>query len=443
MTSLAPFTKIRNKIYSNWKTSITDFKSNPWNYLSIPIVAAIVGYITNWVGVKMLFQPYNWVGIPIKRWTNQPFGLLGFQGIVPAKRVAMASRMVDVTLNRLLKISEVFGKLDPTTVANLIFPTIHKAFMGGLIPKPLIFPFLKNAVVDVLKNIENIVDIKSLVVDGMTTDPKILGSFFQQVGKRELAFLVESGVGFGFLLGVFQMLQWMVYPAQWTLPVCGAFVGYVTNWIALKWVFEPLVPTKIGPFILHGMFLQRQKEVSRDFSNYLSANILTSQNIWKSILEGPKSNEFVKVLSDNVPLPSSFVLSIVSILQRNVGRVLSHPLHKYTDYTINIREILIQKMNLLSPAEFEQVLHPIFQEDEFLLIMAGGVLGAVAGGLQWCGNIYFEKKAAKNNAKLLLSLNSSPPVTGAPSRVDSTTNIIISEKDLEENNTKDSDISAV
>lgn len=33
-------------------------------------------------------------------------------------------------------------------------------------------------------------------------------------------------------------------------------------------------------------------------------------------------------------------------------------------------------------AEFEQVLHPIFQEDELTLILVGGVLGLIVGYLQ-------------------------------------------------------------
>ena len=32
--------------------------------------------------------------------------------------------------------------------------------------------------------------------------------------------------------------------------------------------------------------------------------------------------------------------------------------------------------------EFERVLHPVFEQDELTLIIAGGVLGAIAGGLQ-------------------------------------------------------------
>ena len=49
-------------------------------------------------------------------------------------------------------------------------------------------------------------------------------------------------------------------------------------------------------------------------------------------------------------------------------------------------------MKQLTPAEFEQVLHPIFQEDEVILIAAGGVLGFLAGGLQWWINDFFEKR---------------------------------------------------
>ena len=74
--------------------------------------------------------------------------------------------------------------------------------------------------------------------------------------------MVESGTYFGFVLGVLQMVQWAVYPADWTLPVSGAIVGYVTNWIALKYIFEPLVPTKVGPLLLQGLFLRRQPEVT-------------------------------------------------------------------------------------------------------------------------------------------------------------------------------------
>jgi hypothetical protein len=242
----------KKSLGKRWRLAVEDLKKNPWSYLTIPIVAAMVGYITNYVGVKMLFYPIKWRGIPFYRWENQPLGLIGWQGIVPAKRTAMASKMVDVTISRLLSIPEVFGLLEPKKLASLLAPTISGSVLKGFIPSPILRLFLRKTSRDMIKNIESVVDIKSIVVTGLTTDPTTFGSFFQKVGAKELKFLIESGMGFGFLLGLIQMVQWMLFPLNWTLPVGGAVVGYITNWIALKWIFEPLLPTKVGPFILQG-----------------------------------------------------------------------------------------------------------------------------------------------------------------------------------------------
>ena len=61
----------------NWKNSCEDFRKKPLSYIMIPIVAACVGYITNYVGVQMLFYPIEWTGIPVLRFPEEPFGWLG------------------------------------------------------------------------------------------------------------------------------------------------------------------------------------------------------------------------------------------------------------------------------------------------------------------------------------------------------------------------------
>lgn len=46
-----------------FKLSLQEAKSNPWKYLSIPIAAAFIGYVTNFIGVKMIFYPIHWRGM--------------------------------------------------------------------------------------------------------------------------------------------------------------------------------------------------------------------------------------------------------------------------------------------------------------------------------------------------------------------------------------------
>ena len=389
---------------SQWEMSCREMKQNPRPFILIPVVAACVGYITNWVGVKMLFYPVRWVGIPIVRIPGQPFGWLGWQGIVVAKRFKMAHKMVDVTISQLLDVTEVFGRLDPVQLASLVEPTVRSTVLGGWSPSFLNRFFLGRACKIVIKHAERVVDIRHLVVSGLTEQASTLSNFFQAVAEKELSFLINSGFTVGFFLGILQMIQWMLFPAQWTLPVGGAIVGYITNWIALKWIFQPLEPTRIGPFVLQGMFLKRQKEVAEDFSKYIAERVLCSKRVWADVLDGTTTDIFTSILASKVPLPSSQINKAVSRLRDTVGNLAVsalHPLHAYCDVTLGVRATLEAKMKAMSSYEFEQVLHPIFQEDELTLILAGAGLGAAAGGLQIVFNKYMDRRRERRHERKL------------------------------------------
>jgi len=374
------------KLRHQWEASCKDFKLRPISYLTIPIVSAIVGYITNLLGVKMLFYPVHWRGIPLLRYPELPFGWLGWQGVVPCKRYRMAQTMVDVTISKLLDVGEIFKRLDPRQLAKILEPEVRSRVLGGFSLPFINRFFLGRACKGVIDKAPDIVDIRSLVVSGLTADVTTLSNFFQNVGRKELSFLVNSGFGVGFVLGLFQMLQWMLYPKGWTLVAGGGVVGYITNWVALKWIFQPLDPMKIGPFILQGMFLKRQNEVAEEFSEYIAGVTLSSKRVWADVLGGKGVARFTKTVGSRLPLPRAQVRSLVSYLKTVVGNGNDHALHDYTQRTLRLKETLEAKMKGMSSREFEQVLHPIFQEDELTLILAGAVLGALAGGLQWWQN---------------------------------------------------------
>ena len=126
----------------------------------------------------------------------------------------------------------------------------------------------------------------------MVREKQLLVDLFQRCGSAELAFLVDSGFAFGCVLGVFQMLLWLFYEQAWTLAVGGAIVGYLTNLIALKLIFEPVEPMRIGPFWLHGMFLRRQYEVSEEFADCMTEKLLSSESLWNNILTGSGAARF-------------------------------------------------------------------------------------------------------------------------------------------------------
>eukprot|EP00978_Attheya_sp_CCMP212_P014204 scaffold36122_cov67-Attheya_sp.AAC.1 len=396
---------------------VTTFLADWTTFSLIPIIAAFVGWFTNYLAVQMIFYPLEWRGIPIRRVEGEPLGLFGWQGIVPAKTEKMSLAMVNTTINELLSIEEVIQRLDPHKVATILMPEVPKIvtpFVDSLIPKPfqpsvnrviasndwepvqrLKRNFLMQLTKDVQTNILDLVNLRACVVKQMMADKSLLGRLFQKTGGQELSFLIKSGVWFGFLLGIIQMLVALYWDNPWTLSVGGCIVGLATNWLALKWIFEPVTPTKVGPITLQGLFLRRQPQVSTDFANFFSTKILNSRQLWNSILTDPTTAPvFTKIFAKNcVDLVKSVSRGLVNtvgettmvkvnaastITTANLLQYLTN-LHEYVDDALAIEQTLYTEMVAMSSERFERVLHPIFEEDETTLILAGAFLGFLAG----------------------------------------------------------------
>ena len=54
----------------------------------------------------------------------------------------------------------------------------------------------------------------------------------------------------------------------------------------------------------------------------------------------------------------------------------------YATDAMDIRNVLVSKMKQLSPKEFERLLRPAFEQDEWILIATGAVLGFAVGEAQ-------------------------------------------------------------
>ncbi|KAG7364926.1 DUF445 domain containing protein [Nitzschia inconspicua] len=413
----------KGNIFQNAKRK---FQERPGTYLLIPLIAAFVGWFTNYLAVQMIFYPIQFRGIPLYRRPEVPLGLLGWQGIVPCKTRTMSQALVNMVTKELLTVPEAFERLNPKMLAKYLAPQVpdlgNQVIQGvlseqgraviGSFPMTLwsgvthhltgLVQFcnvriLTTVMKDLICNCQDIFSLENCVVNQMLLDRAKLGELFRKVGKVELDFLTNSGLWFGFLLGLIQMAVALVWENPWSLSIGGMIVGLATNWLALKWIFEPVNPTQIGPFIVQGMFLRRQKEVAAEFSKFFASNIVTSQQIWNSILTDPSTTPALAVILSNhvrrllkivsfglfQGSPSEGTIQKVTLQTiLHLPKYLSSGLHGYVDKTLGLEQTLRIKMEALSPAKFERVLHPIFEEDELTLILAGGALGFAAGLIQ-------------------------------------------------------------
>lgn len=74
-------------------------------------------------------------------------------------------------------------------------------------------------------------------------------------------------------------------------PLIGAGIGYITNWIAVKMMFRPLKPIKIGKWKLPftpGIIPKNKERIAKAIGNSISNNLLTENALTDTLLSSEK-----------------------------------------------------------------------------------------------------------------------------------------------------------
>jgi uncharacterized membrane protein YheB (UPF0754 family) len=382
-------------------------------YLLIPFIAAAAGWGTNWLAIKMTFYPLEYVG-------KFPFG---WRGVVPSRIRKFAAGMVDTTIGRIGGLPAMVEAIDMNEVKAYFLesatPMIPEAVHGLMreqrrvmwenLPAPtkkLVFQVVEmemregidGLTDDIHDHFERLLDLRELVVRKCEENPDLLNQMVFACASKELRFLVFSGAFFGFGFGVVQALVWFFVPQWWVLPFFGFLVGTLTNWIAIQLIFTPLEPKKLGPFTFQGLFLKRQKEISEEFSRVFTEDVLTAKEVVHTLVHGARSDRTMALLRAHISEIMEHKLVVQLITQTAVGpegyadlkdaaletaiqytEELAEDSHFNQEQARVVQTMMNERISAQPPAEFQDLVRPIFHEDEWILVAIGGALGALVG----------------------------------------------------------------
>jgi len=187
----------------------------------LPILAALVGWITNFLAIKMLFHPH------------QPKKILGitFHGVFPKRQPQIAENLGSLVANELLSMKDVAKKIEDLSTQpealDAVGKRIEKTIRGKLISafpmlsmfltddmivkvtnlfKGELEDFLKESAQELASKMEKSVDIQALVrekVQAFSSNKieELLVGFMAQ----EFRFIERIGAVLGFLIGCFQV----------------------------------------------------------------------------------------------------------------------------------------------------------------------------------------------------------------------------------------------
>jgi uncharacterized membrane protein YheB (UPF0754 family) len=405
-------------LVQSWSELRHDFGHNWLIYLSMPFVAAFVGYTTKLLFLQMLYRPLEFRGI----------GWFGWQGIVPRRAGKVASTTIDILTAKLLKpedlldkfdahqaLEELRGPLEGTVddiareVAEQIRPGLwdalpeagRRALLNRIHAQaPLIVDRL---LAEMKSDLGRYVDLKYLTVTTLVKNKEQLNDLMKAIGGRAMAFVRRSGIWFGFVIGLVQMLAWGFIHNVWIMPIFGFGVGFLSDWLALTMLFRPHLPKKYFGFItFQGQLHQQRDQITRDYARILAQDLFAPDVLFEGILNGPTADKLFDTLQREVSRAideqTGFARPLVVLavgtkryreLKESLVAVMLARLPdtmalagEYATRTLDIENTIIEKMGELDTDQYESILRPVFKDDEVMMIATGAVLGGLVGELQ-------------------------------------------------------------
>ena len=193
------------------------------------------------------------------------------------------------------------------------------------------------------------------------------------------------------------LLSWKT----WTVPLIGAFIGWITNWLAIKMLFHPRKPIKILFITFHGIFPKNKPRIAQKLGTIVQRDLINFGDI-KDRLRDPDAlrnfkEEIAARIEDalrdriekstmaSILIPEQLIQSIhktiVEEIEKNLPEVISNTITKIED-KLNIEEIVTNKVNQFSDEKLEQLLLDITAKEFTFIEIIGGVLGFLIGIIQ-------------------------------------------------------------
>jgi len=403
---------------------------------SIPIVACLFTWFHIWMAIQMMFRPLDFVGLCEFGQTGMG---VGWQGVVPRKAARMASMGYTCARPYIQGPRDIMGAVDPKalvakTRAQLAlvlegalakvgaehFPLTDRT-MGDKMRRRIAeqavdriietCPALWHKYTEILSDTKRGIDNDGMFVKVFTENKVLLNNFFLSLGEREFRFIEHCGAVMGFVCGVVQLIAFNNLSGMQRdlfLPVTGFFLGIFSNWLAIQMVFRPVWPIPVRPFGYHiytiqGLFIKRQPDVCVLYSKMVVDNFLnfdkiveymmTQPELWQRLKEAYLAHN-TKVMRESMGFianiaPLAFSQDQMKLLEDSLKDALVDGLYKakdihriaakYIGKVTRLEEKNCHALQQMPPDKFENLLHPIFQEDEWILVLLGGVLGVIVG----------------------------------------------------------------
>ena len=186
------------------------------------------------------------------------------------------------------------------------------------------------------------------------------------------------------------------------IPLISAFIGWFTNWVAIKMLFHPKEPKKFMFITFQGVFPKRQRQFAEKLGKLVSTELLSFREIEEKIVNPDNINKLMpfvesKVddflrnkLSDAFPIISMFIgestiNQLKTVFMAELEVIFPEMIAAYMknlESQLDLEKMVTEKVYGFSSDKMEAILNQIMTKEFKFIEVIGGVLGFIIGILQ-------------------------------------------------------------
>ena len=188
----------------------------------------------------------------------------------------------------------------------------------------------------------------------------------------------------------------------YTLPLIGALIGWLTNYIAIKMLFHPKNEIKIFFFSLQGIFPKRQQALAEKLGQVVSTELVSAQEVTAHLKEKATSEAVLDHISMRIEegiasrLPRIFPMLAMlmsgeitkklkkALLEQisSLNEELIDKLSRELEEELDVQAIVEEKVSAFSSDKLEEILFSIMRREFKFVEVVGAVLGFLIGLIQ-------------------------------------------------------------
>lgn len=195
-------------------------------------------------------------------------------------------------------------------------------------------------------------------------------------------------------------IDWINFLKILSIPTISAFIGWITNVIAIKMLFYPRKPIKVLFFTLHGIFPKNKNRIAEKLGNVVQRDLINFTDIKNKLqdsdsLSNVKEEIAIKVdealrarilkmgLTNVVPeqVIGAAHKVIVREIEKNLPNLIDTAISK-VENKLDIKQIVYNKVQNFSDEKLERLLLDITAKEFKFIEILGAVLGFIIGVIQ-------------------------------------------------------------